>query len=261
VPRPLLRVVVDGRAPGAWNMAVDDALLRRPGSGWTLRFYGWDRPTVSLGYAQPLRGAVDEALARRLGIPLVRRPTGGRAVLHADEITYAITAPADQGPLAGAVSAAYRRIAAGLQTGFGRLGATVDVERAGAAPSPAHKGACFSARTRYELSAGGRKLAGSAQRRRDGRLLQHGSLLLGRPDARLWAALGEGYEEALDASLGLDELMPARPARRVLVAALSHGIADALGLPLRATRLSTAERRAARRRYATYRDPAWTRRR
>ena len=95
-----LRVIVDGRCPGAWNMAVDEALLRAPG-GWTLRFYRWNRPTVSLGYGQPLARGVDAAYAARLGIPLVRRPTGGRAVLHADELTYSLTAPAESGPLAG----------------------------------------------------------------------------------------------------------------------------------------------------------------
>lgn len=260
-PEALLRVIVHGRASGAWNMAIDEALLDRPESGCTLRFYAWNRPTVSLGYAQPLASAVDLELARRRGIAVVRRPTGGRAVLHADEITYAIAAPADAGVLAGGVSAAYRRIAAGLQAGLGRLGARVDVERTGSATSPAHKGACFGARTRYELSVGGRKLAGSAQRRRAGRLLQHGSLLLGSPDPYWWAALGPGHEEALRASLGLDEILPVRPGTRALVAALAAAMAVELGLPARRSRLTVAERRAARRRYDTYRDPAWTGRR
>ncbi|MCH7824872.1 MAG: lipoate--protein ligase family protein, partial [Acidobacteria bacterium] len=96
---PFLRVVVDAGASGAWNMAVDEALLDDPGDGWTLRFYRWDRPTISLGYAQPYERGVDTVVARRLGIPVVRRPTGGRAVLHADELTYALTAPVDHGPL------------------------------------------------------------------------------------------------------------------------------------------------------------------
>ena len=110
-----------GRGPAAWNMAVDEALLSAPHSGWTLRFYGWHRPTVSLGYAQPFDRGVDVALAQRLAIPLVRRPTGGRAVLHAGELTYSIAAPADTGALAGGVSTSYRRIAAGLRAGLGLL--------------------------------------------------------------------------------------------------------------------------------------------
>lgn len=258
---PFLRVLVHGRAPGAWNMAIDEALLDTPESAWTLRFYLWDRPTISLGYAQPLARAADVARARRLGIPLVRRPTGGRAVLHADEITYSLTAPSDAGALAGGISASYRCIAAGLRDGLARLGAEVQVERSGSAPSPEHKGPCFSARTRYELSAGGRKLAGSAQRRRDDRLLQHGSLLLGAPDQRLWAALGEGYHEAMAASLCLDDLLASRPARRALVHRLGAGIAAALDLPVRRGYLTARERRLAAGMASRYRDPAWTRRR
>ncbi len=260
---PLLRVLVHGRAPAAWNMAVDEALLGAPHGGWTLRFYAWKRPTVSLGYAQPFDYGVDVALAQRFGMALVRRPTGGRAVLHAGELTYSITAPAETGALAGGVSASYRCIAAGLQAGLGLLGAEPDVERSGTARLPAHpvhKGPCFSARTRYELSVGGRKLVGSAQRRRDGRLLQHGSILLEAPDRRLWAVLGEGSGQAVDASLGLYELLSVRPTRRVLVACLTRGIAEALGLPARRSQLTVTERRTARRLCVRYGDPQWTQR-
>ncbi len=242
-------------------MAVDEALLRLPESGWTLRLYGWKSPTVSLGYGQPLARGVDEARARELGVGVVRRLTGGRAVLHDAEITYAIAAPADEGALAGGISLSYRRIAQGLQAGLASLGVDAHVERTGAASAPSSKGPCFSARTRYELSAGGRKLAGSAQRRADGRLLQHGSLLLRAPSRRLWSALGVGYEAAADVSVGLDELVAVPPSRRALAASLSRGIADALGLSPKKARLSSRERRTARRLESRYLDTGWTRRR
>jgi len=258
---PLLRVVVHPGATGAWNMAVDDALLRDPQDCWTLRFYAWNTPTISIGYAQPLQRAVDEQLARRLHIPVVRRPTGGRAVLHADELTYSIAAPADHGALAGGVSASYRRIAAGLQAGLRRLGAAVEVERTGVTPPSAHRGACFSARTRYELSVGGRKLVGSAQRRRGGRLLQHGSLLLGAPQQRLWAALGEGADDAVRASVGLEEVLGRRPGARALIACLAQGIAAELGLRPRRMPLSRRQRRHASGLYRRYRSAEWTHRR
>lgn len=257
---PLLRVVVHPSAAGAWNMAVDDALLRDEPDGWTLRFYTWETPTISIGYAQPLQRAVDERLARRRHIPLVRRPTGGRAVLHADELTYAIAAPADRGALAGGVSASYRRIAAGLQAGLRRLGAAVQVERTGATPPSAHRGACFSARTRYELSVDGRKLVGSAQRRLGGRLLQHGSLLLGAPQPRLWSALGEGADEALRSSVGLVEVLDHRPGGRALIASLTVGIAAELGLTPRRMPLSLRQRRRAADLYRRYRSAEWTHR-
>jgi lipoate-protein ligase A len=257
---PLLRVVVHPGAAGPWNMAVDDALLRDPQGGWTLRFYSWETPTISVGYAQPLQRAVDEQLARRRHIPLVRRPTGGRAVLHADELTYAIVAPADRGVLAGDISASYRRIAAGLHAGLRRLGAAVEVERTGVTPPSAHRGACFSARTRSELSVDGRKLVGSAQRRLGGRLLQHGSLLLGPPQPRLWAALGEGADEALRASVGLEEVLGWRPGARALIASLTAGIAAELGLTPRRTRLSRHQRLRAAALYRHYRSAEWTQR-
>jgi lipoate-protein ligase A len=242
-------------------MAVDEALLRLPESGWVLRFYEWRRPTVSLGYGQPMRRGVDQALARSLGVDVVRRPTGGRAVLHADEITYAIAAPADEGALAGGISSSYRRIARGLQAGLALLGVEAHIERSGAAPTPNRKGPCFAARTRYELSARGRKLAGSAQRRADGRLLQHGSLLMGPPRRRLWSALGAGHEDAAGASVGLDDLIAVRPSRRTIAACLSRGISDALGLEPRTSRLTVRELRGARGLAARYRDAGWTRRR
>ncbi|MBM51661.1 MAG: hypothetical protein CL485_01415, partial [Acidobacteria bacterium] len=94
-------------------MGLDEALLEDPFGGWTLRLYRWDRPTISLGYAQPHEQGIDAVVARRLGIPVVRRPTGGRAVLHADELTYALAGPVDHGPLSGRISQSYRCIANG----------------------------------------------------------------------------------------------------------------------------------------------------
>ncbi len=240
-------------------MAVDEALLRTADSGCILRFYGWARPAVSLGYAQPLGQGVDTLQARRHHVDVVRRPTGGRAVLHVDEITYAIAAPVDHGVLSGDISSSYRRIADGIRSGLARLGVEATLERAGAATVPKAKGPCFSARARHELLVRGRKLVGSAQRRAGGRLLQHGSLLLASPDRRLWSVLGDGYTQAANASIGLDEVV-ARPSRRLLMACLSVGIGDGLGLPVRWGHLTRREVRASRRLAARYRDPRWTRR-
>ena len=246
-------------------MAVDEAILDAlpPGDAWTLRFYSWARPTVSVGFAQPHRQGFDAQLARREGIPLVRRPTGGRAVLHADELTYALIGPADSGPLQGGITAAYRSIAEGFARGLERLGAAVALHRSSlpAQRTASGNGSCFSARARYELMAGGRKLMGSAQRRRNGTVLQHGSLLLGRPQARLWRSLGPGYEEAAAGSVGLVELLGERPCRRRLMASLSTGVAEILELPVRHGVLSKAELRLARRLQQRYEDPVWTKRR
>ena len=259
--RSFLRVVVNAGGSGAWNMGLDEALLEDPFGGWTLRLYRWDRPTISLGYAQPHEQGIDAVVARRLGIPVVRRPTGGRAVLHADELTYALAGPVDHGPLSGRISQSYQCIANGLQTGLRRLGVNVQLERSESAVSPFSKGPCFSARTRYELSGGGRKIAGSAQRRRGGRLLQHGSVLLGSPNRQLWAALGHGYRQAAESSIGLTEVLGQRPSARTLAFNLAIALGEVVQLPPRHCVLSCAEIRRARGHEEKYSDERWTLRR
>ncbi|MFQ5744623.1 MAG: biotin/lipoate A/B protein ligase family protein [Acidobacteriota bacterium] len=259
-----LRVVVHGAAAAAWNMAVDEMLLDGCCGApfFTLRLYGWCSPTISVGYLQPWRDGFDASVAGRLGVGLVRRPSGGRAVLHADELTYCLVGPAGQGPLAGGVSASYRRLAAGLCSSLRRMGAEVNMARA--RPLQCRHpptGACFSTRSRYELLCAGRKLVGSAQRRRDGRLLQHGSLPLGRPDSWLWRALGEDGGVAVASTIGLAEALGGRPSGRRLVWSLAGEIADALGLTARRGVLNRRELRAAARLERRYRDPEWTKRR
>ena len=287
-------------------MAVDEVLLEGVCalSAYTLRFYRWRRPTVSLGYLQRWREGYDQKAADRLQFDVVRRLTGGRTVLHADELTYSLAGPAAEGPLAGGVLASYRRVALGLCAGLRRLGADVELQRvaggvdahvdpecavvgtgADVEPERAVAGtgghvdperafedlcgderptvgaACFAARSRYEIGWQGRKLVGSAQRRRDGRLLQHGSMLLGRPDLGWWRALGTSGPQAASSSIGVAELLGGRPAHRVLVACLAEGIAEALGLPLRFGGLTRAERRAGARLMRRYSGSSWTRRR
>ena len=252
--------MVDGPGPGSWNMALDEALLIGARAGeWMLRFYRWRAPTVSLGYLQPWRTGFDVAVARQAGVALVRRPTGGRAVLHADELTYALVGPAGHGPLAGSVQGSYRTIAAGLVVGLARLGVEAKLVRTPDAPH-VRDGACFNARARHEITVDSRKLIGSAQRRRNGALLQHGSVLVGRPDPRLWRALGEGGEAAAAASIGLQEVLGGRPCRRRLMRILADGVATALGLTVRWGTISAAERRLAAGLEARYRAPEWTQR-
>ncbi|HSR42176.1 MAG TPA: hypothetical protein VLL48_08395, partial [Longimicrobiales bacterium] len=158
-------------------MAADHALARDlPSDQAVLRLYGWSGPTLSLGRNEPARGRYDPDLARRLGVALVRRPTGGRAVLHHREVTYAVAAPV--APFGG-LRSAYRAINAALVRGLARLGvpaglAGSDAAGGGLAPDA---GACFRAPAPGEVVVGGRKLVGSAQVRFGGTLLQHGSIL------------------------------------------------------------------------------------
>ncbi len=162
-------------------MAVDEAILEAvtaAESPPTLRLYAWDPPCLSLGRAQPM-DVVDEAALATEGWDLVRRPTGGRALLHADELTYAVVAPDRMLPMAGGVLASYQELSRGLLAGLERLGLHADPP-AYAALSQADRAnpVCFEVPSAYEITVGGRKLIGSAQLRRRGVVLQHGSLPL-----------------------------------------------------------------------------------
>ena len=158
-------------------MAVDEALLGRARSSGecVVRLYQWSRPTLSLGRNQTARGHYDLDRARSLGIDFVRRPTGGRAVLHHRELTYSISGPV---ALLGTLRESYARINRLLLGALGALG----VHAAVAAPSeraPAPGLApCFDTPGAGELTVGGRKLVGSAQWRDREALLQHGSILI-----------------------------------------------------------------------------------
>jgi len=258
-----LRVIIDSPRGGSWNMGVDEALLRGAGAAWpyTLRLYRWRTPTVSLGYAQPWREGFDADVGRRIGVALVRRRTGGRAVIHADELTYSVVGPATCGPFAGGIQPTYRAVAEGLLVGLRSLGADVALVRHRGRRARAEPGACFGARSRYEIAARGRKLLGSAQRRERGRVLQHGSLPLGRPCARQWAVLGPSGAAAAADSIGLWEVLPRRPGLSVLARSLARGLAIVLGLEVARASLSRLERRMAQACARRYRDPRFTYRR
>lgn len=270
-----LRVLVDGPGRGAWNMALDEALMDAARSGLvTLRLYGWDPPCLSFGRNQVARGRYDGEAAVARGIDLVRRPTGGRAVYHDRELTYAVTAPER---LWGGPREAYARINRALGRGLGRLGARVELAaRAAAADRPwLEARACFADPAPGEVTALGRKLVGSAVWRRAGALLQHGSVLL-HDDQRVAEELGvgggsgsggegvggeAGAARGPPPSIGLVEACGSPPPLEALVDALVKGFEAELGLPARTKRPTTAERGAARRRAATYADPGWTWRR
>ena len=172
-------------------MALDHALARcvLPGSG-VVRLYGWERPTVSFGRNEPAAGLYSVRAARERGIDYVRRPTGGRAVLHAGELTYAVVAPVRA---LGGARYAYRRINQALAAGLRSLGVGVELSAGGAALAPS-AGPCFQSPAEGEVVVAGRKLVGSAQARVDGALLQHGSIIFSGDQsvlAELWDGAGD----------------------------------------------------------------------
>jgi lipoate-protein ligase A len=188
------RVIVE-EAPrsGAVNMALDQAIAEACAAGEslpTLRFYRWEPPAVSLGRHQSVNDVALEAVTA-CGYELVRRPTGGRAILHIDELTYSVAAPAQEPRVAGGVMDAYLRLSTALLAAVDKAPGNV---RAGADVSAA----CFEVPSAYEITVGTRKLMGSAQSRRAGYVLQHGSLPLTGDIARLVDVLALPAADAAD---------------------------------------------------------------
>lgn len=241
-------------------MARDHALAleREPGMG-VLRIYGWDHPTVSFGRNEPARGLYDPGAAEREGLRFVRRPTGGRAVLHDHEITYCVvTAPRAW----GGVRAAYEAINRGLVAALGLLG--VDAALAGApedGEAPLCAGPCFQIPAEGEIVARGRKLVGSAQARVEGALLQHGSVLLSGSQDPLARIGPEAAAEAGARPVTLRSLLGSVPGWDDLVEALVEGFGRALGGCWEPGELTPAERRSAAELTARYASEEWTWRR
>jgi lipoate-protein ligase A len=157
-------------------MAADVALLADVAGGAppALRIYRWSSPALSLGHFQPLDD-VDVAACGRHRVDVVRRPTGGRGLLHGADLTYAVVIRRPEGP-DGGVDAVYRRLAGGLIAGLARLGVDAAIARHDGPAGPV----CFAGQQGADLRVGERKLCGSAQVRRHGAVLQHGSILLDR---------------------------------------------------------------------------------
>jgi lipoate-protein ligase A len=158
-------------------MARDEGLMERARSTGECVFavYGWETPTLSFGRNQMARGSYDLAAIQQHRIDLVRRPTGGRALLHDREVTYSVTAPVDPGE---SLVEAYHRFNRVLLAGLERLGVNASESAGEGRTPPPTTMPCFAAPTSGELVTGGSKLVGSAQVREDGALLQHGSILI-----------------------------------------------------------------------------------
>jgi lipoate-protein ligase A len=182
------RLIISPPAGGVWNMAVDEAILlhihqfhTRP----TLRLYAWSPPCLSLGYAQPAND-IDFSRLATSGWHIVRRPTGGRAILHTDELTYSVIASADEPRLSGSVLESYQRLSRALLASLKLLGvdatsedkANTDGNQSGENGVNPPNPVCFEVPSHYEITAGGQKLVGSAQARKKEGILQHGSIPL-----------------------------------------------------------------------------------
>jgi lipoate-protein ligase A len=270
MPHPW-RFVDTGARDAASNMALDEALLVMHEAGATpptLRVYGWCQPTLSLGYAQNAQQEVDLAACHAQGVAVIRRPTGGRAVLHDQEVTYSVVMPLVLGEGAHTITEHYRRIGMALAAALQALGLPVQLARpqVRAAPTRAPASpACFAALSRYELSVAGKKLVGSAQKRAQRALLQHGSIPLWMDRQRLFQCLRVPREhraelvQAAYTAMGAVNEVAAQPVTlAALHAALCQGISAVFAVDLVDMPISPEEWRLAQHLRATkYATDAW----
>jgi lipoyl(octanoyl) transferase len=244
--------------PGWQNMALDQALLDladAEGRGF-LRLYRWTPHCLSFGRNEPALRRYDREAIEHQGLDAVRRPTGGRAVWHADELTYSVAAPCTT---FGTPAASYQRIHELLAAAVRTLGAPAWIATAPARTAALDAGACFASPAGGEVMVGDRKVVGSAQLRQGTALLQHGSLLLGGSQAVV-TALTRGQPPA-DQSATLGDLL-ARPVRFAEAADAVIRQTDAWGAAWDLTGEVPPDAAAAAERHgARFRSPDWTWRR
>src|SRR5215204_3194775 len=174
------RLLITPPARGSWNMALDESILEHIGRGEsipTLRLYAWDPACLSLGHAQPFADVDVERLKQR-GWEVVRRLTGGRAILHTDELTYSVIAPNDEPRVTGTVLESYNRLAQALLLAVKELDLPVEMNEGKTEHQSSLNPVCFEVPCTYEITVNGKKLIGSAQARKKEGVLQHGSLPL-----------------------------------------------------------------------------------
>lgn len=183
------RILVTGKEDPCMNMAIDESIYRSVcdnESPPTIRFYDWQPASFSYGYNQKLEQELDIEKVRTSEYGFVRRPTGGRLVLHEDEVTYSVIAPF-RGEMNGSLTGAYLRIANALQKGFNLMNIEVDMHKATLTREHQKEtnNPCFSSSSRYELTYKGKKIVGSAQVRNNKGFLQHGSILRSNNQGRV----------------------------------------------------------------------------
>ena len=179
------RIILDPLSDGILNMATDKAILMTCNEGKspaTLRLYGWQRPTLSIGYSQDISRNIDVGSCEQKNIPIVRRFTGGRALLHQFELTYCVVAPIPHPAFPGSLRGAFEKISQAILKSLeigGIGGAEVAGKKSGVSSGESGRSpACFSMANHCEITVRGRKLVGSAQRRLNSSFLQHGSVII-----------------------------------------------------------------------------------
>jgi lipoyl(octanoyl) transferase len=251
------RFIDSGNRSPSFNMALDEALLDWHSEGKippVIRFYGWEPATLSIGYFQKVEKEIDLEAVKAHGLGFVRRPTGGRGVLHEHELTYSVIVSEDHPEMPKTVTEAYRVISEGILKGFHQLGLEAyfavpktDEERS-ALKNP-RSAVCFDAPSWYELVVEGRKVAGSAQTRQKGVILQHGAILLDLDEDKLFSLFkypNERVKERMKSAfknkaVAINEISPRRITLEEAKEAFYKGFAEGLNIELESYQLTEEE--------------------
>jgi lipoate-protein ligase A len=246
------RLIRDDFNDGFYNMAADEAVSSAVEEGIsppTLRFYGWEFPTLSIGYSQKLDNKIDTEYCRKSKIDIVQRATGGRAVLHHDkEVTYSLVSPRDNPLFPDNISGTYKTISGALIKGISFL--KINANSASRIPHSSFRNpSCFAAASQYEITVDGKKLIGSAQRRFKNSFLQHGSIPLENNHERLALCLGFQQEQKnkkfvsllMEKSIALNELNGKVFSYGDVVDALVRGFGDTFNIQFKISSLTEYE--------------------
>jgi lipoyl(octanoyl) transferase len=251
------RFIDSGNCSPSFNMALDEALLEWHSEGKippVIRFYGWEPAALSIGYFQKVEKEIDLEAVKAQGLGFVRRPTGGRGVLHEHELTYSVIVSEEHPEMPKTVTEAYRVISEGILKGFHQLGleayfAVPKTDEERSALKDPRSAVCFDAPSWYELVVEGRKVAGSAQTRQKGVILQHGAILLDLDEDKLFSLFkypNERVKERMKSAfknkaVAINEISPRKITLEEAKEAFYKGFAEGLNIELESYQLSEEE--------------------
>ncbi len=273
------RLIKDGYHNGFMNMAIDEAIMVTHRGGLvppTIRFYQWSPPAVSLGYFQDLQKEIDVEACKERGIDIVRRPTGGKAVLHDQELTYSFVIRENHPLVNNTILETYKKISRGIIKGLSYLGIEVELiplrekldnnSLVKINQIKSHhldfKSICFSIPSQYEVQVEGKKIVGSAQVRKGGVVLQHGSLLIKLEKDKLFSVFNfpsvqikERLRLQFNAT-SLEEILKKKINFSELSEILPHGFEEEFGVRLVESKLTSQEEKISKvlseNKYSTY---------
>jgi len=273
------RLIKDSYHTGFLNMAIDEAIMIAHREGLvppTIRFYQWSPPAVSLGYFQDLKKEINIKVCQDLGIDMVRRPTGGKAVLHDQELTYSFIIKENDPLVNDSILETYKKISGGIIRGLSYLGIKAELvplrgklenHLLGRSDKARihhldFKSICFSVPSQYEVQVEGKKMVGSAQVRKGGVVLQHGSLLIKLEKDKLFSVFNFPSVQIIEKlkskfkATSLEEILKKKIDFSELSNILPHGFEEEFGVRLVESKLTESEEKISKvlleNKYSTY---------